>query len=74
MRSLLRLRGYIRPYLVQILLALFTILSLTAASLAVPAIIQQVIDTGLAKRDVSLLVSSAMLILFIGVLQAVLTY
>jgi len=74
MRPLLRLRGYLRPYLVQILLALFTILSLTTASLAVPAIIQQVIDTGLAKRDVGLLVSSALLILFIGVVQAVLTY
>ena len=74
MRSLLRLRGYIRPYLLQILLALFAILSLTAASLAVPAIIQQVIDTGLAKRDVRLLVSSALLILSIGVAQAILTY
>jgi ATP-binding cassette subfamily B multidrug efflux pump len=74
MRSLLRLRGYIRPYLLQILLALFAILSLTAASLAIPAIIQQVIDTGLAKRDVRLLVSSALLILLIGVAQAILTY
>jgi ABC-type bacteriocin/lantibiotic exporter with double-glycine peptidase domain len=73
MRSLLRLRGYIRPYLLQILLALFAILSLTAASLAIPAIIQQVIDTGLAKRDVRLLVSSALLILLIGVAQAILT-
>ncbi len=39
-----------------------------------PAIIQQVIDIGLAKRDVRLLLTSALIILSIGVAQAVLTY
>ncbi len=74
MGPLIRLREFIRPYWFQISIALLSILLLTAASLAVPAIIQQVIDVGLARGDYGVLVFSALLILGIGALQTGLTY
>jgi len=74
MNSLLRLRPYLRRYRVQILLTLLAILIQTAANLAIPTIIQQVIDVGLARQDTRFLVVSALAILGIGVLLAVLTF
>lgn len=74
MNSLLRLRPYLRRYRVQILLTLLAILIQTAANLAVPTIIQQVIDVGLTRQDTHFLIVSALAILGIGVLLAVLTF
>lgn len=74
MRSLLRLRLFLYPYLRQILLALLFITGLSALSLVIPAIIQRVIDIGLAQGDVGYLVKAALLILVIGILRAGLNY
>jgi ATP-binding cassette subfamily B multidrug efflux pump len=74
MNALLRLRPYLRRYRVQILLTLLAILVQTAANLAIPTIIQQVIDIGLGRQDRRFLVVSALAILGIGVLLAVLTF
>ena len=74
MKHLLRLGPFLRPYRLQILLALACILSLTAASLVIPAIIQIIIDTGLGQGNVRLLVLSALALLGIGGVRAGLTY
>jgi ATP-binding cassette subfamily B multidrug efflux pump len=74
MGPLIRLRQFIRPYWLQISIALLSTLLLTAASLAVPAIIQRVIDIGLGRGDYGFLSVSALLILGIGAVQAGLTY
>ncbi len=74
MRHLLRLRIFLQPYLLQLLLALCLLLAMTGLSLVVPGIIQQVIDVGLLQGEVSFMLRAALLILGIGLLRAALTY
>ena len=74
MRSLLRLRSFLRPYQRPILLALLCLLLITALNLAVPTIIRQVIDIGLVRRDVHFLGVSALMLVVIGALRAALGY
>jgi ATP-binding cassette subfamily B protein len=54
--------------------ALITLLGITAAQLALPAIIRQVIDIGLYGGEVRLLLNAALLILGIGLFIAILVY
>ena len=58
------------PYRKQVFLAILALLTTTALQLIIPTIIQQVIDTGLARQDLSYLGLAAMLILGIGVIRA----
>lgn len=74
MRSLARLRVYLRPYLIQVLLSLILLLGITAVSLVIPAVIRQVIDFGLSGGDASLLFRSALIIFGIGILRAGMGY
>lgn len=74
MRHLLRLRVYIRPYLGQIIISLVLLLALTALSLVIPEIIRLVIDVGLTQSNVSYLIKAALVLLGIGMLNAVFTY
>jgi ATP-binding cassette, subfamily B, multidrug efflux pump len=74
MRHLLRLRAFLRPYWKQISLALLTILLATAANLIIPALIQQVIDVGLARHEIGFIARAAAVILGLGIMQAGLTY
>ncbi len=70
MRTLLRLRIFLRPYARQILLAVVCLLGVTGLSLVVPDIIRRVIDEGLAQGDMDMIRRAALLILGIGVLSA----
>lgn len=74
MKPLLRLRIFLRPYLTQILLSILILLLATGINLVVPIIIRQVIDVGLTQADLNLLIQSAVIILIIGSLRAVLVY
>ncbi len=74
MKTLLRLGPFLRPYWLPVSLALLATISLTAVQLAVPTIIRQVIDIGLARGEVRFLVTSALLILGIGALRSVLLF
>jgi len=73
MKNLLRTRVFLKPYLWQILLNLLILLSLTALSLIIPRIIQQVIDQGISRRDTQFLIRSAFLFLGLGLLSALLS-
>jgi len=72
MNSILRLRSFVKPYLLQILLSLLALAVVTGLSLIVPRIMQQVIDQGLARGEVSFLVQAALLLLGLGLITAVL--
>ena len=72
MNPILRLRTFIQPYLPQIFLSLLTLGTLTGLSLLVPRIIQRVIDEGIASGQSGILVRSALLLLGLGLLTAVL--
>jgi ATP-binding cassette subfamily B multidrug efflux pump len=74
MKSLLRLRGFIRPYWSQVLLALAALVLMTAISLTIPLIIREVIDEGLVNQDARLLVTAALILLAIGIAKAGLMY
>jgi len=74
MRYLFRLRVYLRPYWRQVVLSLLLLLALTGLSLSIPEIIRRVIDVGLQQSNVSYLINAALLLLGIGVLNALFTY
>jgi len=74
MKSLLRLRSFIRSYSKQVVLALLALVFLTSISLTVPFIIGQVIDQGLANNDVQLIITAALILLGIGIVSAFLLY
>lgn len=74
MKSLLRLGSFVHPYRTQVFLALLTLIAITAINLIIPAIIQRVIDVGLAQREARFLALSALSILAIGAIRASLTY
>ncbi|GAB4504764.1 MAG: ABC transporter ATP-binding protein [Anaerolineales bacterium] len=72
MTHLLKLRSFLKPYLLQIFLSLLGLAALTGLSLLVPRIIQQVIDQGLTSGQTTVLVRSALLLLGLGLLTAAL--
>jgi ATP-binding cassette subfamily B multidrug efflux pump len=74
MRHLLRLRVYLRPYWRQISISLILLLALTSLSLVIPEIIRQVIDIGLKQSNVNYLINAALILLGIGVANALFTY
>jgi ATP-binding cassette subfamily B multidrug efflux pump len=72
MNPILRLRSVVKPYLPQISVSLLSLAVLTGLSLIVPHIMQQVIDDGISRNDVSFLVRAALLLLGLGLMTAVL--
>lgn len=73
MKHLWRLRTFLHPYRLQILISLLILFGITTAQLVIPAIIRDVIDVGLA-RGASTLIKSASIILIIGIALAAMTY
>jgi len=72
MKHLLRIQIFLKPYFWQILATLFMLLILTGLSLVVPRIIRSVIDEGLARGERMHLVRSALLLLGLGLVSAIL--
>src|SRR5215208_3341636 len=72
MKHLLRIRIFLKPYLWQILATLLILLILTGLNLIVPGIIRSVIDEGLVQGKTAYLVRSALLLLGLGLLSALL--
>jgi ATP-binding cassette subfamily B multidrug efflux pump len=74
MRTLLRLRPFLKPYRLQVVLALSITLVLTILLLLIPAIIRQVIDVGLVQGDGRFLLGAALALLAIGVMRSMLIF
>lgn len=72
MKHLLRIRIFLKPYVGQILVTLLILLILTGLNLVVPRIIRSVIDEGLARRETLYLIRSALLLLGLGLVSAIL--
>ncbi len=66
MNHLFRLRAFIKPYIRQIAANIFALFAVTGLSLAVPPILQRVIDDGLLRGQVDTLVRAALLLLGLG--------
>lgn len=71
MKHLLRIRIFLKPYAWQILASMLMLLFITGLSLVVPRIIRSVIDDGLARGEVDYLVRSALLLLGLGLVSAI---
>ena len=74
MKQLWRLHPFLGKYSLQILFALVSLLGITAAQLLFPMILKRVIDIGLSNGDVQFLFKSALLILGIGFITAILIF
>lgn len=72
MKSLLKISSLMKPYWMQMVAAFILLAGATATQLAVPSIIRNVIDNGLAKGETRYMFNSALLILAIGATRAVL--
>ena len=72
MKHLLRIRIFLKPYFLQIVLTLLLLLVLTGLNLVVPRIIRSVVDEGLVQGQTGYLVRSALLLLGLGLLSALL--
>ncbi|HVN16765.1 MAG TPA: ABC transporter ATP-binding protein [Anaerolineales bacterium] len=66
MKTLFRLRGFLKPYVWQIAANILCLLLVTGLSLIVPQIIEQIVDDGLLKGQVQYLVRSAAILLALG--------
>ena len=74
MKNLLRIQEFLRPYLLQVILAMFILILVTAANLVIPEIIRQVIDIGLIGGERRFLLNAALIVLGIGLLIVVLDF
>jgi ATP-binding cassette subfamily B protein len=72
MKSILRLRSFVKPYIGQIFLSLFLLAALTALALVAPRIMQGVIDQGIARREAAFLLRAALLLFGLGLTTAAL--
>ncbi len=72
MKFLFRLRRYLKPYRGQLALNLTLLLTVTGLSMVVPQIIQQVIDQGLRSGETPFLIRSALILVGIGLITALL--
>ncbi len=70
MKSLLRVRTFLKPYALHVALAFLILLAITATSLVVPEIISQVIDIGLAQKELRFLINAALLMTGIGLARS----
>lgn len=74
MKSLLKLRTFLRPYWSRIIIALILLLGITGLNLIVPTIIRMVIDVGLVQGEIRTLIIAALAILIIGIFRSIMTY
>jgi ABC-type multidrug transport system fused ATPase/permease subunit len=70
MKSLIKLRNYLKPYLWQLILNITFLLIITGLSLIIPQILQGVIDQGLKAGETAFLIQSALILLGIGIITA----
>jgi ATP-binding cassette subfamily B protein len=73
MTYLLRLRIFIKPYFQRIVLNLLLLLGITGLALVAPRIIQNVIDIGLAQKNMDYLAQAGLILLGLGLATAVLS-
>lgn len=74
MRQLNQLKSLLRPYWLQIILSAILLLVLVGVDIAMPAIIQQVIDNGLLPGQMQFLITSALVVLGLGLGKAILRF
>jgi ATP-binding cassette subfamily B multidrug efflux pump len=70
MKDILRLRSFITPYWKQSILALFLLTSVVFMDLAIPRLIEQIIDQGIARKNPQMVLNTTLIMLGLTVLSA----
>ena len=70
MKSLRRMIHFVKPYKTQAILSLMLLLGMVVADLLIPRLTQRVIDEGVAKQDLGMILSTSLLMLGAAVLSA----
>jgi len=70
MKSLRRMIHFVQPYKTQAILSLVLLLGMVFADLLIPRLTQRVIDEGIAKQDMGMILSTSLLMLGAAVLSA----
>lgn len=66
-----RMMSYMRPYRGWAVIALFGVLSGTALSIAIPAILRDVIDIGIENNDGGYMLAAGLFVVFLGLLRGI---
>jgi ATP-binding cassette subfamily B multidrug efflux pump len=70
MHNLLRLKSFVKPYWKQSLFSLLLLSSVVLIDLAIPRLIQRIIDQGIGGKDMQVVLQTALIMLGISVLSA----
>jgi ATP-binding cassette, subfamily B, multidrug efflux pump len=69
MQYILRLNSFLRPYRIQAFLALVLLASLVSLDLAIPRLIQRIIDEGIHRHDQATVIKTGLLMLGISLVS-----
>ena len=70
MKSLRRVISFFRPYKTHAILAMVLLVGVVVADLAIPRLTQRVIDEGVARQDMGVIVTTSLLMLGAAILSA----
>ncbi len=73
MKSLWRLYKYMKPYRWEAIAALLLLIGVVAADLAIPRLTQRVIDEGVRAQNMPVIINTALLMLSVAVLEALIS-
>ena len=71
MNHIFRLSSFVRPYWKRAVLALVLLSSLVVMDLSIPRLIQRIIDQGINRNDMTVVATTAALMIFLSLLSAV---
>jgi len=71
MKSLLRMAGFVRPYRRDVILSIVLLLGVVAGDLAIPRLTQRAIDQGIARQDMHVIWTTALIMVGAAVFSAV---
>lgn len=69
-----RLMGYLKPYKLWAMIALFGVIASTALQVAIPAILRDVIDIGIARGESSYMLTAGLLVVGLGLIRGVMGF
>ena len=73
MTSLLRMMRYMRPYRLEVIIGILTVILPVAGELVVPSMLQYVIDSGIRQNDMNVIVSGSLVMIVAALVSAVAT-
>jgi len=71
MSEIRRIFGYLKPYILESILAILLLGFVVAANLSIPRLIQVIIDEGVVKKDMDVIVRTSLLMIGASILSAI---